>query len=298
MPQLGETVTEGTVAQWLKKPGDSVEKYEAFVEISTDKVTAEVPSPVSGVLREIIVKEGDTVPTGTPIAIIDDVGGEHAHAQRPSGGACVAEANRQASDEPSRAFARRVAATERRAAQRQGGVASRRRCAGSRASTKSISRRCAVPATTDALPQTTCSPPQVRVRRPQRRGGRATAALITDRRRGRRPRRRHRPAGPPRCPGRPGRFADGALNRPSRRTIAARPGDVIPLSQARKIIAQRMVESKHTAPHAWTMVEVDVTNVWKWRTAEKDPFEKSTAPRSRCCPSSSAPWSSRSRRSR
>ena len=54
----------------------------------------------------------------------------------------------------------------------------------------------------------------------------------------------------------------------------AKPGDLIPLTQARKIIAQRMVESKHTAPHAWTMVEVDVTNVWKWRTREKDAFER------------------------
>src|SRR5579883_2116493 len=74
MPQLGETVTEGTVAQWLKKPGDKIEKYEAFVEVSTDKVNAEVPAPVSGVLREIIVKEGETVPTGAPIAVIDEVG--------------------------------------------------------------------------------------------------------------------------------------------------------------------------------------------------------------------------------
>src|SRR5271165_6169901 len=74
MPQLGETVTEGTVAQWLKKVGDSVEKYESFVEVSTDKVNAEVPAPVSGVIRELIVKEGETVPTGAPIAIIDEVG--------------------------------------------------------------------------------------------------------------------------------------------------------------------------------------------------------------------------------
>src|SRR5579859_7019319 len=74
MPQLGETVTEGTVAQWLKKPGDHIEKYEAFVEVSTDKVNAEVPAPVSGVLREIIVKEGETVPTGAPIAVIEEVG--------------------------------------------------------------------------------------------------------------------------------------------------------------------------------------------------------------------------------
>ena len=76
MPQLGETVTEGTVAQWLKKPGDSIEKYESFVEVSTDKVNAEVPSPVSGVLREIICQEGETVATGAPIAIIDEVAAE------------------------------------------------------------------------------------------------------------------------------------------------------------------------------------------------------------------------------
>ncbi|MEA2688086.1 MAG: hypothetical protein QOD51_693, partial [Candidatus Eremiobacteraeota bacterium] len=110
MPQLGETVTEGTVAQWLKKPGDSVEKYEAFVEVSTDKVNAEVPSPVTGVIRELIVKEGETVPTGAPIAIIDDVAVE---TPAPNGSASPseqvaaasasssnAEANRQASDEP------------------------------------------------------------------------------------------------------------------------------------------------------------------------------------------------------
>ncbi|MBV8726687.1 MAG: E3 binding domain-containing protein, partial [Candidatus Eremiobacteraeota bacterium] len=72
MPQLGETVTEGTVAQWLKKPGDSVEKYEAFVEVSTDKVNAEVPSPVTGRLSQLLVNEGETVATGTPIAVIDE----------------------------------------------------------------------------------------------------------------------------------------------------------------------------------------------------------------------------------
>src|SRR6202035_2006038 len=89
MPQLGETVTEGTVAQWLKKPGDSVEKYEAFVEVSTDKVNAEVPSPVTGVIRELIVKEGETVPTGAPIAIIDDVAAEATPA--PNGSASPSE---------------------------------------------------------------------------------------------------------------------------------------------------------------------------------------------------------------
>src|SRR5579871_1022030 len=74
MPQLGETVTEGTVAQWLKKVGESVDKYEDFVEVSTDKVNAGVPSPVTGKIRELLVKEGETVATGTPIAVIDEVG--------------------------------------------------------------------------------------------------------------------------------------------------------------------------------------------------------------------------------
>ncbi|MFY9738359.1 MAG: biotin/lipoyl-containing protein, partial [Candidatus Cybelea sp.] len=74
MPQLGETVTEGTVAQWLKSVGDSVDKYEDFVEVSTDKVNAGVPSPVTGTIRELLVKEGETVATGTPIAVIDEAG--------------------------------------------------------------------------------------------------------------------------------------------------------------------------------------------------------------------------------
>src|ERR1700690_3678355 len=74
MPQLGETVTEGPVAQWLKSVGDSVDKYEDFVEVSTDKVNAGVPSPVTGTIAKLLVKEGETVATGTPIAVIDEVG--------------------------------------------------------------------------------------------------------------------------------------------------------------------------------------------------------------------------------
>src|SRR5437660_12429898 len=86
MPQLGETVTEGTVERWLKNVGDSVDKYEAFVEVSTDKVNSEVPAPVTGTIRELLVQEGTTVPTGTPIAVIDEVGaatGTHAAGTSP-----------------------------------------------------------------------------------------------------------------------------------------------------------------------------------------------------------------------
>jgi 2-oxoisovalerate dehydrogenase E2 component (dihydrolipoyl transacylase) len=74
MPQLGESVAEGTIGKWLKQPGDKVAKYEPIVEVITDKVNAEVPSPFEGTLTEILVQEGETVPNNTDIAVIEAVG--------------------------------------------------------------------------------------------------------------------------------------------------------------------------------------------------------------------------------
>ncbi len=73
MPQLGESVAEGTIGRWLKQPGDTVAKYEPLLEVITDKVNAEVPSPFAGVLREILVPEGATVPNNAEIAVIDTI---------------------------------------------------------------------------------------------------------------------------------------------------------------------------------------------------------------------------------
>ena len=72
MPQLGETVTEGTILSWAKQTGDSVVEDEVLVEISTDKVDTEMPSPASGVVTEILVAAGETVAVGTPIAVIGE----------------------------------------------------------------------------------------------------------------------------------------------------------------------------------------------------------------------------------
>src|SRR5437667_10852157 len=72
MPQLGESVAEGTIGRWLKKPGDRVERDEPLVEIQTDKVNAEVPSPVAGILQEILLPEGATASVKTDMAIIGD----------------------------------------------------------------------------------------------------------------------------------------------------------------------------------------------------------------------------------
>src|SRR5580704_6100325 len=74
MPQMGESIFEGTVTKWLKKPGDKIERDEPLFEISTDKVDAEIPAPAAGVLKEIKVKEGQTVPIQTVVAVIDVAG--------------------------------------------------------------------------------------------------------------------------------------------------------------------------------------------------------------------------------
>ncbi|MGA6954019.1 MAG: biotin/lipoyl-containing protein, partial [Candidatus Acidiferrales bacterium] len=74
MPQMGESIFEGTITKWLKKAGDKIERDEPLFEISTDKVDAEIPSPSAGVLREIKVNEGQTVPIQTVVAVIDAAG--------------------------------------------------------------------------------------------------------------------------------------------------------------------------------------------------------------------------------
>src|SRR2546425_2809788 len=74
MPKLGESVTEGTIGKWLKQPGERVDKYDLLVEVQTDKVNTEIPSPVAGTLREVKVQEGQTVPIGTLLAVFDTDG--------------------------------------------------------------------------------------------------------------------------------------------------------------------------------------------------------------------------------
>src|SRR5438094_9319339 len=76
MPQLGESVHEGTISRWLVKPGDKVVEFEPMLEVDTDKVNAEVPAPVSGILREILAKEGETVQAGAEIAVVELGGGD------------------------------------------------------------------------------------------------------------------------------------------------------------------------------------------------------------------------------
>src|SRR5882672_1710061 len=80
MPQMGESIAEGTLIKWLKKVGDTIKRDEPIFEISTDKVDAEIPAPAAGVLTEIRVQEGETVPINTVVAIINGGGGGSAPA--------------------------------------------------------------------------------------------------------------------------------------------------------------------------------------------------------------------------
>src|SRR5262245_32975541 len=89
MPQLGESVTEGTVTRWLKKEGERVETDEPLLEVSTDKVDTEIPSPASGILTSITVAEDETVEVGAELAIIGDEG------DAPSGGGAPAAQDAQ-----------------------------------------------------------------------------------------------------------------------------------------------------------------------------------------------------------
>jgi 2-oxoglutarate dehydrogenase E2 component (dihydrolipoamide succinyltransferase) len=84
MPQMGESVAEGTIVRWLKKVGDAVERDEPLFEISTDKVDAEIPSPAAGVVSEVKVKEGETVPINTVVAVIDETASKPAAAAKPA----------------------------------------------------------------------------------------------------------------------------------------------------------------------------------------------------------------------
>src|SRR5215213_4670267 len=92
MPQMGESITEGTVSKWLKAVGDKIEKDEPILEISTDKVDAEVPAPGAGVLLEIKAQEGETVEVGTVVAVIGDESGAAVSSPKPEAPSPAVEA--------------------------------------------------------------------------------------------------------------------------------------------------------------------------------------------------------------
>ena len=235
MPQLGESVTEGTVDKWLKREGDFVKRDEPLVEVVTDKVNAEIPSPFEGKLVKITVTEGETVRVGAVLAQIEVAGGSKAD-----------ETPAPAKETPAGA-----APAVRPAA----------------APTVSVPARTAPPPAAEGGNDHARLSPAVRklaaehgidatALRGSGMGGRVTRDDILAVAEG----------GVAAAPA----PAPAAAMRPAR-TDGARE-ELMKLSVMRKAIAEHMVRSLATSPHAWTLQEVDVTNLVRYREAEKEGF--------------------------
>ena len=232
MPQMGESITEGTITKWLKKIGDTVQRDEPIFEISTDKVDAEIPSPVAGVLTEIKVPEGSTVTINTVVAVIGGGAGKSATPAAPAAATPAASAPAAAAPAPAAA----ASASE-----------------GDRLRSSPLVRKIAKDNNVD-LSQVPGSGASGRITKTDilghlEQGPKPTAAVPVA------------PSAPAPAAAKP------AAPQPQ-------PGELVPMSKMRSIIAQRMVESKRTSPHVHTVFKVDMTRIVKLREKEKTKYEQ------------------------
>ncbi|QOY36044.1 dihydrolipoamide acetyltransferase family protein [Anaerobacillus isosaccharinicus] len=238
MPQLGESVTEGTISKWLVKPGDKVNKYDPIAEVMTDKVNAEVPSSYTGTITELVAGEDETIEVGGVICTIA-VEGEKTTETSTSNTSTVEKVS---APEPSRDDSEKKRfspAVLRLAGENNIDLALIQGSGrGGRITRKDL----------QAIIESG-NIPTVKVEKAEAQpvANKEVETVLT-------------PA--------PEQVTSQA-------SITSAPGDIeIPVSGIRKAIAANMVKSKHEAPHAWTMVEVDVTNLVNYRNSVKDGFKQ------------------------
>ncbi len=229
MPQMGESIFEGTITKWLKKPGDKIQRDEPLFEISTDKVDAEIPAPASGVLQEIKVSEGNTVQVNTVVGVIGDGGGASAPV-KTAAPAPVAPAEKKEAPAPPASPASAPGDEE-----------------DSDVRSSPLVRKLAREHNVDLAKVSGTGT-----------GGRVTKQDVLDF-------VERRAAAPVAAP---------ASRQASAPAPAVIPGDLVPMSQMRKIIAQRMIESRRTSAHVHCMFEVDLTRVVNLRNKLKNGFEQ------------------------
>jgi pyruvate dehydrogenase E2 component (dihydrolipoamide acetyltransferase) len=237
MPQMGESITEGTITKWLKKVGDSVQRDEPIFEISTDKVDAEIPSPVAGILTEIKVAEGATVQVNTIVAVIG--GGIGSPAVKPAAAAPAAAASAPAaSSTPS------ASASE-----------------GDKVRSSPLVRKMAKDNNVDLtqVPGTGAA-------------GRVTKTDIVGHLEGGPKPAATTPASVATAAAPAAPAPAAAAPKPS--AAQPTPGELVPMTKMRSIIASRMVESKRTSPHVHTVFKVDMTRIVKLREKEKSKYEQ------------------------
>ncbi len=238
MPQMGESIFEGTITKWLKKPGDKVQRDEPLFEISTDKVDAEIPAPASGVLQDIKVAEGATVQVNTVVGTISD--GDSA-AAKPAAPSAPAKKEAAPVRTPAPAPEPKAAAPASQPQHEED----------DHARSSPLVRKIAREHNIDLaqVPGTGL-------------GGRITKQDITAFLEG-------APASA--APAAPVPSAKPDAGSP---TPVAIPGDLVPMSHIRKIIAHRMIESRRTSAHVHCMFEVDLTRIVQLRNKTKSAFEK------------------------
>jgi len=263
MPQMGESIFEGTITKWLKKPGDKIERDEPLFEISTDKVDAEIPAPAAGVLKEIKVTEGQTVPIQTIVAVIDATGaGAAAPAPAP---AAPAPAKQEA---PKRAAAPAPAPSAAKPAPVAAPAAHERPGNGDKIRSSPLVRRIAREHDID-LSQVPGTGAGGRVSKHDilaavEGGGQPASAPPA------------KPAPPP-SSGAPAPSGGAVLELAvPREKLYFGHYEVQPMSTMRQRIAEHMVLSKRTSPHVYSIDEANVTEIATLRSKMKDRFERET----------------------
>ena len=301
MPQMGESIFEGTITKWLKKPGDKVERDEPLFEISTDKVDAEIPSPSAGVLKEIKVGEGKTVPIQTVVGVIDAAGdGAGAAAPKAASPTPAPKAAqppaKPAPQAPAPAArpqivppaqpARPAAQASAPAAASGNGPSAPARPSGERIHSSPLVRRMAKEHGIDlaAIPGTgaggrvskqdveaylagsgSAQPSAESAEPAEQEYAPSTPA----------PQRASAPPPPPPPPSAAGGQTRVALESAvPREKMYFGNYEVQPMSVMRQRIAEHMVASKHVSPHVYSVDEIDMTKVAALRAKSKDEFER------------------------
>jgi pyruvate dehydrogenase E2 component (dihydrolipoamide acetyltransferase) len=278
MPQMGESIAEGTIVRWIKKVGDSVDRDEPLFEISTDKVDAEIPAPSAGVLTEIKVKEGETVPVNSVVAVIGAEGekpaaGEPATATRGEGASSVpaAAVGQEETSAPSRGTAvdDRAAASEARPS--TGAALAEASAPSGPLSREELRRQKSSP-----LVRRIAKEHDVDIRQIQGTGisGRVTKQDILGFIESGGPAAAQAPVPSAQTPA-GGRTITIAAQGP-----VYKPGDnveVVPMSVMRRKIAEHMVMSAHTSPHVYSVYEVNFGRISALRAKKKGEYEKAGA---------------------
>ncbi|MBU8770521.1 dihydrolipoamide acetyltransferase family protein [Cytobacillus oceanisediminis] len=253
MPQLGESVTEGTISKWLVSVGDKVNKYDPLAEVMTDKVNAEVPSSFSGVIKELVAEEGETYEVGQVILTIETEGGGEAAQEAPSESKAEDKAEAAPSGVAPSAPAAPISADAPKGVRYSPAVLK-------------LSQEHGID-----LNQVTGTGGGGRITRKDLmkiiESGDIPTAAAAAAASAPAPEKTEAPAPAPSQPAQ--KQAAPAPN------VPVMPGDVeIPVTGVRKAIAANMLRSKHEAPHAWTMMEVDVTNLVEYRNSIKGEFKQ------------------------